>query len=282
MKLFVTGGTGFLGANFLEKAKDRGHEVVALRRVNSESRLTCASGVVWHEGSLDDRMAGVFKGIDCFVHFAAHSVVGNQATLEECLYWNVLSSVRLINEAMECGVKKFLIAGSCFEYGLSANQQEKIHPASEMRPVTNYAISKASASTALIGMARVQKVKMKILRVFQAYGEGEKQPRLWPSLKAAALGGQDFLMTSGLQVRDFIHVNRVIDVFLEALDFSDVECALPQIRNVGTGVGLSVYEFASAWWRQFGATGRLIPCALPQRDGELSRIVADIDSVAVL
>jgi nucleoside-diphosphate-sugar epimerase len=282
MKLFVTGGTGFLGGNFLKKAIAHGHDVVALRRTNSVPCLSSASEVVWYEGSLDDRMAEIFKGIDCFVHFAAHSVIGNQSTLEECLYWNVYSSVRLIVEAMECGVEKFLIAGSCFEYGLSANHQEKIHPASEMRPVTNYAISKAAASLALIGVARLQKAKMQILRVFQAYGEGEKEPRLWPSLKAAALGGKDFSMTSGLQVRDFINVNCVIDVFLDALDFSAVECGVPQIRNVGTGVGMSVYDFARVWWKQFGAKGSLIPCALPQREGELSRIVADIDSVAVL
>ena len=39
MKLFVTGGTGFIGSHFINYAHKAGHEVVALKRVNSTSEL---------------------------------------------------------------------------------------------------------------------------------------------------------------------------------------------------------------------------------------------------
>ena len=47
-------------------------------------------------------------------------------------------------------------------------------------------------------------MRLSIHRIFQVFGEGEHETRFWPSLHRAAQAGDDFEMTLGEQVRDFI------------------------------------------------------------------------------
>ena len=90
------------------------------------------------------------------------------------------------------GIKIFLVAGSCFEYGLSSIHYETIPTTAKLEPTNSYAASKAAASISLQQWAREYDLNLEILRVFHVYGEGELEKRLWPSLKKAAIDGKDF------------------------------------------------------------------------------------------
>ena len=126
MKIFLTGGTGFIGSHFIEQALNTGHEVIALRRSGSSARIPLSRQPVWIDGKLDEDHGAILRGCEVFVHFAAHTPNVPYDTLERCLYWNVTASVGLAEQALKQGVRKFLIAGSCFEYGRVAERVEKI------------------------------------------------------------------------------------------------------------------------------------------------------------
>ena len=49
-------------------------------------------------------------------------------------------------------------------------------------------------------------------RIFSAYGDGQYENNLWPSLKRAANSGEDFKMTNAEEIRDFIHVDEVTNI----------------------------------------------------------------------
>jgi UDP-glucose 4-epimerase len=89
-------------------------------------------------------------------------------------------------------------------------------------------------------------------------------------------------MSAGMQVRDFIEAPKVAEQFLAALTFSGVDHGRPHLRNVGTGCGQTLLEFAQYWWKFLGATGRLIPGQVGLRPGELARLVANINDVHVV
>lgn len=279
MKIFVTGGTGFIGSHFVNKATAGGHDVIAQRRPGSEPRIALINQPFWVDRAMDEDFAEYLQGCDVFVHFAAHTPNPPYAPLPEALYWNVYASSRIMQQAAENGVKKFLIAGTCFEYGTAANNQEYIHPGTAMRPNNAYAISKATATTACIGLARTLNLKMEILRIFQVFGEGEASSRFWPALREAALTGSDFPMSSGTQVRDFINVVAVADAFYDSLELSEVKAGKPQVRNIGTGNAQTLLEFACEWWDFWNASGKLLPGKVPARKGEINRLVPDIHSV---
>jgi nucleoside-diphosphate-sugar epimerase len=281
MKLFVTGGTGFVGSHFLQKALAAGHEVVAQRRPGSCPRLPLLQEPVWVDRALDQNFENELRGCDAIVHLASHTPNPPYAPLDECLYWNVYATIRLLQQGALQGVKDVLVAGTCFEYGAAAEGLDFVHPATEMRPTLTYPISKATATTACLGLARHFGLRLQVLRIFQVYGEGEAATRFWPSMRAAALDGRDFAMSAGVQVRDFVNVSEVADQFLSALDCSFVEPGRPVLRNVGTGKEQTLLEFAKTWWNAWGAKGQLIPGQIGLRPGELARLVADIKNIHV-
>jgi nucleoside-diphosphate-sugar epimerase len=281
MKLFVTGGTGFVGSHFLKQAMAAGHVVVAQRRPGSRPRLALEQQPVWVDRALDQDFTAELTGCDAIVHLASHTPNPPYAPLDECLYWNVFATTRLLQQAAAQGVCDVLLAGTCFEFGAAADGQEFVHPATEMRPSLTYPISKAASTTASLGLARHLGLRLQVLRIFQVFGEGEAATRFWPALRAAAFEGRDFAMSAGVQVRDFIEAPRVASQFLQALDFTSVEPGCPHLRNVGTGEGQTLLKFAREWWAASGATGQLKPGQVGLRPGELARLVANVDDVHV-
>jgi len=278
MKLFVTGATGFIGSNFVKKASDNGHIVIAQKRPDSiNAHLLPVT--TWVEKHLNDDFTGELLGCDALVHFASHTPNPPYASLSECTYWNVTASLSLIEQAATVDVTRIILAGTCFEYGSSANDFYNIPPSAPLRPYLSYPVSKAAASVAACGLAREKNLRLQILRIFQAYGDGESESRFWPSLRRAALAGKDFNMSAGMQVRDFIHVSDICDHFLSAVEDELTQPGRPTIRNVGTGQGAKLIDFAEHWWTKWGAKGKLVPGSVGLRDGELPNIVADVDSI---
>lgn len=277
MKLFVTGGTGFVGSHFLAQALAAGHQVTALRRPGSSPRLRLPAEPDWLDGPLDGQYDAALQGIDVFVHLAAHTPNPPYAPLRECLYWNVLAALALASQAQAAGVGRFLVAGTCFEYGRAAERAPRLTTDTPLEPQLSYPTSKAAASVAFQGFAREAGLQLKLLRIFQVYGEGEQDHRLWPSLRTAARNGVDFPMSPGGQVRDFIEVGDVARQFLRHLDFTDTLPGQPQLRHVASGRPCTVLEFAQHWWRQWGARGQLEPGAVPYRPGEIMWLAPDVD-----
>ena len=192
------------------------------------------------------------------------------------MYWNLTAPLQLFNEAVKADVTKFIVAGSCFEYGLSGEEYEFIPVEAMLKPTLTYAASKAASSIAFYQFAVQHQIKFSYNRVFQVYGEGEAASRLWPSLKKAALSGEDFPMTAGEQIRDFIAVEEVAQFFVDSCLNEDLIAAHPEFYNVGSGQPQSILEFSEYWWKKWQAKGRLLIGKIPYREGEVMRYVPKI------
>lgn len=279
MRVFVTGGTGFIGTHVVSQLLSAGHEVVALRRRGSSPRIPLQTDPEWVDGDLTGDYRDVLLTCDVLIHLAAHTPNPPYGSHEECLYWNVAAPMSLAGQALSCGITKYIIAGTCFEYGNSIVDAKMLSPSTPLAPSLSYPTSKAAASVAFTGWARDKGLCLKLIRIFQAYGIGEAEQRLWPSLCTAALSGDDFPMTKGEQIRDFIRVEDVASCFVEALSFGNVAPGQPIITHAATGYPQSLLEFSEEIWRKSGATGKLNVGALPYRRGEMMRIVSHPDSI---
>jgi nucleoside-diphosphate-sugar epimerase len=273
MKIFVTGGTGFIGSHFLNCALAAEHEVVALRLPGDQPKIRLSKNPEWLDASLADDCSSHLEGCQALVHLAAVGVSPQKVTWGKLLQVNVVQSVQLWNQAIFANVKRLVICGSCFEYGRSGERHDLIPPDAPLEPLNAYAASKAAATVAALALAAEQNVEQLILRPFHVYGEGQHESNFWPSLKIAAFNGHDFPMTAGEQVRDFIPVEQVAAAFVRALDRSDLEPGQPKIENLGTGQPQSLRAFAEHWWKVWNAKGKLLPGALPYRNHEVMRYV---------
>lgn len=233
----------------------------------------------WVEGDLNQVTSDQLKNHDALFHFAAYGVGDPvKADWEQCFRVNVTDSLRLWLRAHEAGIKRYVICGSCFEYGKSGERFDFIPTTAPLEPTSAYHASKAAASMAAFGLAVDKSIELCILRPFHTYGEGEPQWRFWPSLKRAALADEDFQMTAGEQVRDFIDVDDVAKIFLNAAERGDLQPGNPVIENVGSGQPLNMLSFAKYWWSHWQAKGDIHAGAISYRDHEVMRYVPNISS----
>ena len=276
MRLFVTGGTGFIGSHFLNLAIANNHHVVAIRRnEDSKPRIPLAAEPEWLTKSLNNIVESDLEGTDCLVHLASCGVTQSESW-ETLFQVNVLESLNLWNRAINAGIKKLIICGSCFEYGRSGEHYEFIPVDAPLLPATPYAASKAAASTAAIGLASDKEISITIMRPFHVYGEGEDMCRLWPSLRMAALLGKNYPMTAGQQVRDFVKVEIVACAFLAEATQQNFQFGQALVRNLGSGQPQTVLSFCQTWWKKWNAAGAIQPGAIAYRKNEVLRYVPQL------
>lgn len=276
MRIFITGGTGFIGSHVLQQALTAGHDVLALRRHGSKPRIQLDDQPNWLEGSMVDDWTKELYGCDALLHLASYGVSEGGDDWDGCFQVNVTDSLKLWRQAVQAGVRQFLIVGSCFEYGRSSESFEAIPVSANLEPTTAYGASKAAASMAALALGVQNELCLILARPFHVYGLGEYAGRFWPSLVAAATSGQDFLMTSGAQVRDFQAVEQVAEQLLECLVHKKTEPGIPLIINLGSGNVSSLKDFAQQEWASLRARGKLIPGSIPYRSNEVMRYVPDI------
>jgi UDP-glucose 4-epimerase len=282
MRLFLTGGTGFIGSYVLRAALTSGHQVRALcRSSNARPAIELPCKPEWVTGTLQTLDPAQLVGVDAVIHLASVGVSPKQATWEELIEANVVGSLRVLEIGELAGIRRFAMAGTCHEYGATANLYEEIPAKAALEPLNSYGASKAAAFHLLRAFAVEKGLELFYGRIFSAYGDGQFQNNFWPSLRKAALAGEDFPMTSGQQVSDFIPAEDVADYFIEACRRPDIKAGMPLVVNVGSGTASTLLSFAQQQWRHFEARGMLLPNQLPDRPNQIRRYVPDLRGLKV-
>jgi nucleoside-diphosphate-sugar epimerase len=214
--------------------------------------------------------------VDAVVHLASAGVSPKQASWSELVQVNVAGSLRLLELAAEVGVRRCVVAGTSHEYGTVARRFDAIPPDASLEPLSAYGASKAAAFQLLRAFAIERRLELFYGRIFSAYGEGQYDANFWPSLRRAAMAGEDFAMTSGRQISDFIPVAVVAGHILQACSRPDIRAGVPLVANIGSGVATSLLSFAKAEWERLGAIGHLNPSSLPDRPDQIERYVPDL------
>jgi UDP-glucose 4-epimerase len=166
MKVFVTGGTGFIGSYIVKDLLLHGHEVTLLARNPNK-----VSGFVDHEhirfvtGSMDDvdAIAKGLMGQDACVHVALSWLDG---TAEENLVNETLPSVRLFQMAAEAGVKKIIYTSSIASFGSAPNNDMGY-----IKPNNYYGATKAATEAYLMAIAKQFHIQANIVRPGYTFGQ---------------------------------------------------------------------------------------------------------------
>lgn len=275
MTVLVTGATGFVGRHVVARLLEDGQRVRRLLRApdgngpaEGVEDVTRAAGVLGLEPA-------DLAGVDAVLHLAAAGVSPKVATADELRASNVDGTAHLLELIADAGTSRLVLLGTCAEYGRSADAHTAIPPDAPLRPLSPYPRSKAEGFARACDLVARHGLTAHYLRLFTAFGEGQTARALWPSLRTAALAGDDFPMTSGYQVRDFLPVEEAARTIV-ATRTAPAPAGRLLVRNLGSGTGTSVLDFALDWWGRFGARGRLLPGAIPDRSDEPLRYVAEV------
>ncbi len=120
MRVFVTGGTGFIGGHVVRKLRARGDEVRALVRNPEKGKALAELGCELVSGDLGDEAAirGGLQGCDAAIHGAAIYEVGVKKDRHEAMYdANVRGTERVLRAALEAGTPKVVYISTVAAFG---------------------------------------------------------------------------------------------------------------------------------------------------------------------
>ena len=292
MKMLVTGGAGFIGANFLhywfEHHPD--DEVWCLDVMTYAANLRSIEALMdkpnFHfiQGDVADAefVNALFDEarFDTVVHFAAESHVDRSIVNPTAfLRTNVLGTQVLLEAAKRYGVSRFHQVSTDEVYGdWPFGSTETFVETSPLKPSSPYAASKASADLLVLSYHRTFGLPVTISRCSNNYGPYQYPEKLIPAMVFHAMNDESLpVYGSGLNVRDWLYVEdhcRAIDVILQ-------KGTVGEIYNVGTNEEFTNLDVIKTLLKQLGKPEELIT-HVADRLGHDRRYATNADKLKAL
>jgi UDP-glucose 4-epimerase len=292
MKIFVTGGAGYIGSAATQILLDAGHQVTVYDSLVSGYRAAIPPQATFIHADLADGPA-VAKALstdqyNAVMHFAALIEAG-ESMKDPGKYFhnNTALSMGLIEACFQAGINRFVLSSTAAVY---ASSDEPLDEGAPLGPTNVYGQTKLMIEQTLEWYHQIHGMRYAALRYFNAAGalqeRGEAhQPEshLIPLVLRVALGqredieiyGTDYPTPDGTCIRDYIHIADLIHAHLLALDALDQHEQL--VYNLGNGAGYSVREVIET---ARDVTGYPIPTVeTDRRPGDAPRLVASSEKI---
>ena len=296
--VLVTGGAGYIGSTICSALEDAGHYPVVL-----DSLVNGNAGMVgdrpFYRGDVSDPrvIAEIFADhpdISACIHCAALAIVPDSVERPLDYYSNNVSgTIDLIRSLLHHGCRRIVFSSSASVYDTSFDPE--VTEASPTRPLSPYARTKLIMEMVLEDLADASGLKALSLRYFNPIGadpkmrSGQRQQvasQIMSVLVEVASGkrtafyvtGTEWPTRDGTGVRDYVHVWDLAKAHVAAVE--KIDDIFPdeggsEIINLGTGSGVTVREFVTAFQR---VLGRSIPTVdAPPRPGDVAGAYASIE-----
>jgi nucleoside-diphosphate-sugar epimerase len=244
MKIFVTGGSGFIGKPVVRELAKRGHDVLVLSRKAKPDLEFTSDRIDFVRGDLKDHqvMGRIMKdyGTQALIHLAWEGLP--DYSWEMCER-NLGCSIKLFSEAAEAGCSRILSTGSCWEYAARTgicSEDDQLGSASVFSAVKN-ALRYIGE-----GISRDKGLRFNWLRLFFVYGPGQRKGSLIPHVIECMKTGVYPRLQNPLAGNDFVFVDDVAQAVVDVVE------GVPRnvVYNVGSGTSTSVEEIVRCVYRQ--------------------------------
>ncbi len=305
-KILLTGGAGFIGSHIAVQLCAHGYLPVILDNFShSETHIPgrinalCAMEVPLYRGDCRDRRAlyGLLEaegGVQGVIHLAAFKAVGESVRKPLTYFDNNIGSITALLEVMlHAKLNNFVFSSSCTVYG--EPELREVHEGLPFgEAYSPYGYTKQACERLMADVARahpeLRQVSLRYFNPIGAHPSGQlgELPlgvpnNLVPYITQSAAGlrgpvtifGNDYNTPDGTCIRDYIHVVDLAEAHVKALDFVKTAGHLPEVFNVGTGMGTSVKEIIDTFTRVNG-----VPIDVhygERRPGDVDAIYANAD-----
>ena len=274
MAILVTGGAGYIGSHCVAALLDRGADVVVVDDLSKGHRQAVKGGRLYIGDVADQHfLDGVFsrENVEAVIHFAAYSLVGESMSIpDEYFRNNVTAGLTLIRTMVAHKVPYLVFSSTAATFGEPV--RTPIEEDDPQVPTNPYGESKLIVEKMLKWCDRAYGLKYCALRYFNVAGaradgsigeDHRPETHLIPLILSVAQGkrdslklfGTDYPTPDGSCVRDYIHVEDLIDAHMLALEYLKRENT-SNAFNLGNGTGFSNRQIIDAARR---VTGHPIP-----------------------
>jgi UDP-glucose 4-epimerase len=293
MKIFVTGGAGYIGSHTVRLLAETGHTVRVFDNLSEGHPASVSDRLLFEGDLLDDRRLdeGLSGGYDCVMHFAASCSVGESMTSPEKYYTNnTIASLRLLAAMRRAGVPRIVFSSTAATYGNPVRTPiAEDHPT---EPINVYGRTKLDFEHTLAAYAEAYGLGYACLRYFNAAGaapdaaigeDHRPEGHLIPIVLQVAMGqrpevaifGTDYPTPDGTCIRDYIHVYDLAQAHILAMEAIQPRQGLA--FNLGNGAGYSVRAVIETAQK---VTGKPIPVKeVERRAGDPAILVASSEKI---
>jgi nucleoside-diphosphate-sugar epimerase len=268
-RVLITGAAGFIGSAVARHCVAEGHEVLALVRPASD---------LWRLEDLRDRVRFVVgdlltgplpieaPAVDLCIHLAWNVTPGEYLQAPHHFEYQH-ATLHLARQLVAAGCSRLVAVGTCFEYDSRAGLLSETTP---LAPRSAYAAGKLATFEALQPFCRREGLQLAWARLFYQYGPAEDPRRIVPYVIRSLLQGQRAELTTGDQIRDFLHVADVAAALCAV-----AETDLVGTVNIGSGQGITIADLSQRIAQLVHRPDLVALGARPIPEGEPMRIVAD-------
>ncbi|MGI8668604.1 MAG: NAD-dependent epimerase/dehydratase family protein [Aridibacter sp.] len=265
--VFVTGATGFIGANLVKKLVELNANVVCLQRdfvkQSSLDALDLTDKVSIIQGSVDDldlisRILNEYE-IDAVFHLAAQALVGVANRSPLSTFESNIRGTYVLLEACRQNeiVKRIAVASSDKAYGI--HSELPYHEDFSLKGLYPYDVSKTCTDLLAQSFAHTYNVPVSIVRSANVYGEGDLNlSRIIPGTIISILNNENPIIRSdGTPIREFIFADDVVNGYL--LLAENIEKAKGEAFNFGTDKPVQMLDLVNLILKLMKKNGEIEP-----------------------
>jgi nucleoside-diphosphate-sugar epimerase len=236
MKIFITGGTGFVGQHTVAELQKEKHQLLLLSRQDSKPMrwITLLRGDLSDIARWQKKLAAWKPKAALHLAWEGIPDYGLDMSMK-----NLSQGVAAIRAMAEAGCKKIIVTGSCWEYGRSSG---KIDEAMDPRPANAFSAAKTVMHWLGREAAKLSDAEFIWARIFYVYGPGQKATSLIPHLIEQKRNGILPEVKNPNGGNDFIYISDVA----QALHLLLTKKTPNTIYNIGIGHVTGVKEIALA------------------------------------
>lgn len=271
--VLLTGGSGFLGSHILKGLLRANYNVVVLVRKKSnlhriesfkdKYKLFCINEDL---SNLNDLFSE--NVIDVIIHTATE--YGRDSSMSSILQSNLLFPVKLLEEGIKNNLKLFINSDTFF--GKSTFKDSSY--------LNEYTTSKKYFLDYLLDSK--EKFKVVNMRLEHIFGEYDSENKFVTNVLYQLINNKtEIFLTEGLQKRDFIYIDDVVDAYLKVLENSSKLDKFTEF-GVGRGNSITVRYFVELLFEITKSNSELKFGALPIREGEIQDSTANLDGLIEL
>lgn len=236
MRIFVTGGTGFIGRPLIRLLVEQGHCILVLTRSLHKTNVQKIRSLQYIQGDLRhlQEIESAVKNFrpEIFIHLAWEGLP--DYSLEMCRK-NLESSLNTFSLAVKSGCACILSTGSCWEYAARKGmlKEEDQLDSSSLFPAVKNAIRCIGEA-----IAHENGLRFYWLRLFFVYGPGQRRRSLIPSILEALSRDEIPRIQTPQNRHDFIFVDDVARAIASVIQRQPKNT----VYNVGSGYSTAVEE----------------------------------------
>ena len=260
MKLLLTGASGFVGRNLLDKLADVDLHVTSRCKVDSFSDVQNVN-FFQCEIDADTNYTDVLKNRDVIIHCAARAHIMNDEALEPLVEYrkvNTAGTINLARQAVNFGIKRFIFISSIKVNGESTELGKPFKSSDKRAPADFYGQSKSEAEVQLLQLGEETGLEIVIIRPTLVYGPGVK----------ANFASLLNLVSRGLPLpfgyitdnkRSLVSVKNLVDLIITCIGHPN---AANQVFLVSDDTDISTALMVRKMSKALGKSNRLLPVPL--------------------